>query len=81
MYYIIERETDLPFDQSIGEIEIQKRIFDVVKGQKNTGLVSISTFIVDDNKILIKSDPRIEAEFKQKFENLTKIKLQELLLG
>lgn len=83
MYYCIKRETDIsdmPFDNSYIAINIGKLVFDIVKGPKNTGLESISTFIIDNN-VIIKSDQRIETEFKNKFERATNIKLQEILLG
>ena len=81
MFYVIKRETDLPFEQSIGEITLQDDVFDVIKFNKNSGLEIISDFIVDDNKVIIKSNPRHENSFKKEFEKLTNIKLQELLLG
>lgn len=81
MYYAITREFEIPFDNSIGAINIGQDVIDIVKANQNTGLNSISIFIIDDNNVLIKSDPRLEAQFKIEFEKLTKIKLQELLLG
>ncbi|MCD6435922.1 MAG: hypothetical protein J7L15_05990 [Clostridiales bacterium] len=80
MYYIIKRETSIPFDTSHVQIVLGDFIYDVVKGPKNTGLDSISDFIVDGD-VLVKSDPRLEKQMKPKIESALDIKLQELLLG
>ncbi len=81
MYYIIKRDQCIPFDASTYNIVIGNDIYDIVKGIKNTGLDSISDFIVDDQNVLIKSDPRLEKQMKPKIEGTLDIKLKELLLG
>ena len=81
MYYVIERVTDIPFDNSFKSFKIGSLVFDVVKAQKNTGLDSVSSFIVDDNNVLYKSDISIESKFKEIFKRDFGIELNELLLG
>ena len=83
MYYIIKREIDqgIPFDASTYNIVLGNDIYDIVKGIKNSGLDSISDFIIDDQNVLIKSDPRLERQMKPKIEGTLDIKLKEILLG
>ena len=82
MIYIIERQQgEQPFGVSYLSITIGNLLFDVVKDNKNTQLEIVSTFVIDDNNVLIKSDPRIESQMKPKIESTLDIKLQELLLG
>ena len=82
MTYIIERQQgEQPFGASYLSITVGRLIFDVVRDNKNTQLEIISTFVIDDNNVLIKSDPRIESQMKPKIESTLDIKLQELLLG
>jgi len=80
MYYIIKRETSIPFDSSYINIVLGNDIYDIVKGLKNTGLESISDFIID-NDVLVKSNPAIERQMKPKIESALDIKLREILLG
>ena len=82
MIYIIERQQgEQSFGASYLSITMGKLLFDVVKDNKNTQLEIVSTFVIDDNNVLIKSDPRIEFQMKPKIESTLDIKLQELLLG
>ncbi len=81
MYYIIKRETSIPFDASYVQIVEGNDIFDIVKGFKNSGLDSISDYIIDDDNVLVKSNPVNERKMKEKIEGTLDIKLKELLLG
>jgi len=83
MIYFIERETELPFDGSLTECQIGKKIYDVLVQPKNTGLDSISDFIIDDNQlgmVFIKSNPR-EEKLVEQFVEERWGPMQELLLG
>ncbi len=82
MYYIIKRELDsgIPFDASLYNIVLGNDIYDIVQTHKNSGLESISDFIID-NDVLVKSDPRVEFKMKPKIESTLGIKLQEVLFG
>ena len=82
MTYIIERQQgDQPFGSSYLSISLGNLLFDVVRDNKNSQLEGVSTFVIDDNNVLTKSDPRIEKQMKPKIESTLDIKLQELLLG
>ncbi len=80
MYYIIKRETSIPFDSSYISIVLGDDIYDIVKSSKNSGLDSISDFIID-NDVIVKSNPRLEKQMKPKIESTLDIKLKEILLG
>ena len=79
MYYCIER-TGEPFNGAFNSISLGNLVFDIMQSHSNKSMFDISTFVIDNNYILTKSDPRIEAEFKLKFEQQIH-KIQELLLG
>jgi len=81
MFYVIKREFDTPFDNSQAAFTIKNEVYDVVKSQKNTGLDSVSDFIIDDNNTLVKSDPRLETTVREELERVLNLKLHELLLG
>jgi len=81
MYYIIEREFDIPFDQSINAVVIRNITYDIVKSNKSTGLESISDFIIDDNNVLIKSKPGLERIIREETEATLELEINELLLG
>jgi tRNA A58 N-methylase Trm61 len=81
MTYIIERTDNIPFNASYLSITLNNMLFDIVKDNKNTALENISTFIIDDNNVLVKSDPRLEAQMRPKIEGTLDIKLQDLLFG
>lgn len=83
MIYFIERETEIPFDNSISECQIGKKVYDVVVAPKNSGLDIISDHIVNDGQlgmIFAKTNPReqkkIEAFIEEKYGPMS-----ELLLG
>ncbi len=83
MIYAIERwdvQMDLPFDNSFASVTIQSKIYDLVKSQKDTGLDKVSDFIIDDNQVLVKSDPRLATEFKQEVQKTQEIYFMDLLL-
>jgi len=80
IWYAIERTGVEPFPKSYQCITIGKLKFDLVHSSKSSALEGISDFIVE-NQILIKSDPRIEEEFKKKFTLATKVEIKTLLLG
>ncbi len=84
MIYAIERwseQGEMAFDNAFSNIAIQGKIYDLVKAPKDSGLERISEFILDDNNVFIKSNPRTLTEASQGFESATGIKPQELLLG
>ena len=81
MFYIIKREFDTPFDNSQAAFTIRNEVYDIVKSFKNSGLDSISDFIIDDNNTLVKSDPRLETPMREEIERTLNIKLETLLLG
>jgi len=82
MYYVIERvlTEDIPFDKTWMTFTMNNKIYDIVKARKDTGLDRISDFIVDDNKVVTKADPRKVTEFKFYFTKATGMDLNELLL-
>ena len=81
MFYIIEREFEIPFDKSIDAVVIRNVTYDIVKSSKNTGLESISDFIIDDNNVLIKSKPGLERIIREEAEATLELEINELLLG
>ena len=81
MYYIIERVTDLPFDKSTKSIQLEGSTYDIVSVPRNTALDSVSEFIIDENNVVVKSDPRLELSFRLAIEDAMGIQLQELLFG
>ena len=80
MYYVISRETDIPFDKATASIVLGDVVYDIVQVPRNSGLVSVSDFIVDEFKVVIKSDPRQDVNFRLAFEDTMGVQLQELLL-
>ena len=83
MYYCIKREiiNDIPFDQTWMSFRIKGDVYDIVKAPKDTGLDKISDFIVDENLVAVKTDPRLDKIFKEEFQKTTDLTLNELLLG
>jgi len=80
IWYAIERTGTEPFPKSYQSVTIGVLVFDLIHSSKSTALENMSEFIVD-NQILVKSDPRIEEEFKKKFTSATKVEIRTLLLG
>ncbi len=83
MIYLIERETEIPFDNCIADVHINNKHYDVVVAPKNSGLDSISEHIIDDGQlgmIFVKTNPReqkkVEAFIEEKWGPMS-----ELLLG
>lgn len=84
MIYLIERAiSEMEFDNSVGELQINNKIYDVVVAPRNTGLDSISDHIIDDSQtgmIFAKTDPReksvVENYITERFGPMS-----ELLLG
>jgi hypothetical protein len=83
MIYFIERYTDLPFDGTIAECQLKDKLYDVLVQPKNSGLDSISDYIIDDNQlgmVFVKSNPR-EQKLIEQFVEERWGPMQELLLG
>ena len=80
MYYIIKRELE-PLDGSINEVTIKANPYDIVKSPKNTGLDTISDYVVDDNLVLIRY-PQGEGEsIAEALRSQTGLDVSLLLLG
>ena len=82
--YIIKRETLLPWDNSQASFTHRGDVYDVVESNKNTGLESVSDYILEQNTIVkcpINESKDSQAELFITFENTTGRRVHELLLG
>ncbi len=63
--YFIERFDDMPFDAAIDTLKVNKVLYDVLKQNKDSGLDSISTHIVDlEQRVFFKTNPRESQEIR-----------------
>ena len=79
MYYIIKKETNENLLDNSFEIKLSNNNYEVIKSFKNSGLELISDFIVEGD-VLVKSDIRLEKEFREVYEKEYG-PLKEILLG
>jgi len=80
MIYIIKRETMVPWDNTQETIVIEGSTYDIVESAQDTGLDSISEYILKDG-VIVKSPNNKNQLFTEVYEKQTKQKIQELLLG
>ncbi len=83
MIYFIERETDMPFDESFAVCRIDDKTYDLIKRPKDVGLERISDHIIDDGQlgmIFEKTNPREQKKIEAFIENRWG-PMAELLLG
>ena len=81
MTYFIKRELDEPWDNTKGTLLFEGDALDMVVSNRNTGLDSVAEFVIDDNNVIVKSDPRTHEKFKRIYEAQFSVQLNELLLG
>ena len=84
MTYLIKRESLIPWDNSQASFTHQGAVYDVVESAKNTGLESVSDYVLEQNTIVkcpINESKDDRTDLFNKFENLTGRRLHELLLG
>lgn len=83
MMYFIERfdANDIQFAESISSCKINKKIYDIIKSDKNSSLESISDHIIDDYYTFMKTNPRETNDIKQFVLKEFNINMNELLLG
>lgn len=84
MIYFIERNIqDLPFDNSITECQIGKKVYDLVVANRNVGLDRISDHIVSDDQlgmVFEKTNPREQKQIEEFIEEKYG-PMADLLLG
>ncbi len=83
MIYLIERMGEVPFDGSITDCRVGKKIYDLVVSKKDTSLERISEHIIDDlqlGMIFLKTNPREQKQIRE-FIEFKYGPMQELLLG
>ncbi len=80
--YFIERFDDIPFDAAIDELRVNTVVYDVLKQNKDSGLDSISTHIVDlEQRVFAKTNPRESQEIRHYVSEFLGQDMNELLLG
>ena len=82
--YLIKRETLIPWDNSTASFTHQGGVYDVVESAKDTGLESVSDYILEQNTIVkcpINESKDSKNELFNTFENTTGRRVHELLLG
>ena len=84
MIYFIKRETsEVPFDGSISECQINKKVYDIVVSPSNIALERISDHVINDeqqNYIFEKTNPREEKLIREFIEERYG-PMSEILLG
>ena len=80
MTYFIARDNDQPWDKAIGTLLMENTAFDMIEGNKNSSLESVSDLVIDGD-VIVKSNPRTHELFKSLYESQTGKRLKELLLG
>jgi len=82
--YFIERilNSDIPFDNSLGSLNINGKIYDIVHAGRNIGLDRISDMIINlDNHCFEKVNPGKELGFADIISKELNIKINQLLFG
>lgn len=83
MIYFIERHDSLPFDDSITECRIGKKVYDLVVHNKDLSLERIADHVIDDSQlgmVFLKTNPREQKRIEE-FIEFKYGPMQELLLG
>jgi len=79
MKYIIKRETQIPWDNTIKTFKLNGEIYDLVESSRNTGLDSVAEIVLDENNVIVKS-PMNEVDYKTELKKVG-IEVYDLILG
>jgi DNA helicase HerA-like ATPase len=80
--YVIKREFDIPFDNSLGAVELDNNIYDIVPGYRNVGLSNIADMVIDlDSRCFDKVYPGKELYYADKLGKQLGIEIDQLILG
>jgi hypothetical protein len=80
--YVIQREFDIPFDKSLGAINIDGVVFDIFHGNRNVGSDRISDMVINlDNRCDEKVYPGKELYYADVVGEQLGIKIDQLIFG